>query len=381
MILLVAGSCNSADIQSMKTNIEKYFSEPRHHDTNKEYKLKARQFIHDEFKRFGLETEYHEFYENTKYHGVTFANVIGVLKGERFGQEDDKILGVAAHYDTVPNTPGVDDNGAGVAAMLEVIRQVTESNKQGTKRQNTIMFISFDAEELDYIGGQSFTKQWIGPYLMRHYKEGARNLKAHGVIVMDTMMNFDPEKKSQVIPEKNETLFQKYFPEASANIAKGDFAGDFLLLTYRKPTTDSDLANSFVNAWNGAGRDQFEIEIFPLLEGDPTILDEDEALDKFMRSGHVALWRDKIPAIFISDSADLRGKMVQCFHKACDNKQNMLTENNLEFLGKTADAITATLNELSETSGDTSSAPEIRCGFILVQITSFCLVILMHVLG
>ena len=50
-------------------------------------------------------------------------------------------------------------------------------------------------------------------------------------------------------------------------------------------------------------------------------------------------------------SADLRGKMVQCFHKACDNKQNMLTENNLEFLGKTADAITATLNELSETSG------------------------------
>ena len=55
----------------MKTNIEKYFSEPRHHDTNKEYKLKARQFIHDEFKRFGLETEYHEFYENTKYHGVS----------------------------------------------------------------------------------------------------------------------------------------------------------------------------------------------------------------------------------------------------------------------------------------------------------------------
>lgn len=37
---------------------------------------------------------------------VSFANIIGVLKGERFGQADDKILGVAAHYDTMPYTPG-----------------------------------------------------------------------------------------------------------------------------------------------------------------------------------------------------------------------------------------------------------------------------------
>jgi hypothetical protein len=38
---------------------------------------------------------------------------------------------------------GVDDNGAGVAAMLEVIRQITDTNKKGTKRGNTIIFASF----------------------------------------------------------------------------------------------------------------------------------------------------------------------------------------------------------------------------------------------
>ena len=43
---------------------------------------------------------------------------------------------------------GVDDNGSGVAAMLEVVRQVTKINSRGTKRQNTIMFLSFDAQEL-----------------------------------------------------------------------------------------------------------------------------------------------------------------------------------------------------------------------------------------
>ena len=37
---------------------------------------------------------------------TNFTNVIGLLKGERFGQMTDRILGVGAHYDTVPTTPG-----------------------------------------------------------------------------------------------------------------------------------------------------------------------------------------------------------------------------------------------------------------------------------
>ena len=44
--------------------IETFFSEARHHETNKEYKVEARKFIHDEFKRHGLETEYQIFYDN-----------------------------------------------------------------------------------------------------------------------------------------------------------------------------------------------------------------------------------------------------------------------------------------------------------------------------
>jgi Zn-dependent M28 family amino/carboxypeptidase len=34
-----------------------------------------------------------------------------------------------------------------VAALLEVIRQITDMNKQGTKRGNTIIFVSFDLGE------------------------------------------------------------------------------------------------------------------------------------------------------------------------------------------------------------------------------------------
>ena len=43
--------------------------------------------------------------------------------------------------------------------------------------------------------------------------------------------------------------------------------------------------------------------------------------------------------------------MVQCYHHECDNLQNLLTDENIQFLGKTADAITVTINTLSEPSG------------------------------
>ena len=41
----------------------------------------------------------------------------------------------------------MDDNGAGVVAMLEVAKQLTAMNKKGVKRKNTVIFVSFDIEE------------------------------------------------------------------------------------------------------------------------------------------------------------------------------------------------------------------------------------------
>ena len=35
-----------------------------------------------------------------------------------------------------------------MAAMLEVVRQLTNGSSQGVKRKNTILFIAFDANEL-----------------------------------------------------------------------------------------------------------------------------------------------------------------------------------------------------------------------------------------
>jgi predicted transcriptional regulator len=40
--------------------------------------------------------------------------------------------------------------------------------------------------------------------------------------------------------------------------------------------------------------------------------------------------------------------MVNCYHHPCDNLATMLTDDNINFLGKTSDAIARSINELSE---------------------------------
>ena len=85
-------------------------------------------------------------------------------------------------------------------------------------------------------------------------------------------------------------------------MASDDHEGDFLLLTYRKPTRDLDLATSFIVAWNGAGSPDYELESFPLPLEDATEIEQVPALSAFRRSDHIAFWHDHIPAIFISDT-------------------------------------------------------------------------------
>ena len=54
-------------------------------------------------------------------------NVIGMFPGTRFGTKSDEITIVVAHWDTVLDSPGFNDNGSGVAALLEIARALGQS--------------------------------------------------------------------------------------------------------------------------------------------------------------------------------------------------------------------------------------------------------------
>jgi len=76
------------------------------------------------------------------------SNIIGVRKGAT-----DRIVVISAHYDTaVPETPGADDNAAGVATMLEVARILN-----ATPLNQTVYFIAFGGEETGLEG----SRRWL----------------------------------------------------------------------------------------------------------------------------------------------------------------------------------------------------------------------------
>jgi Zn-dependent M28 family amino/carboxypeptidase len=76
-------------------------------------------------------------------------NVIGELAGDNASN----VVMAGAHLDSVPAGPGINDNGSGSAALLEVAQQMAK-----TKPQNTVRFAWWGAEELGLIG----STEWVG---------------------------------------------------------------------------------------------------------------------------------------------------------------------------------------------------------------------------
>ena len=52
-------------------------------------------------------------------------NIIGRLPGRYTETRDDKMVLIGSHYDTVQTSPGVDDNGSGITALLQAIKLFT----------------------------------------------------------------------------------------------------------------------------------------------------------------------------------------------------------------------------------------------------------------
>ncbi len=103
----------------------------------------AEDYIRDFWVMQGYELRAQEYTVG----GVHSANLEVTLQGhERPGE----VILVGAHYDTVPGSPGADDNASGVAALLELSRLLQES-----KPRYSLRFVAFVNEEAPFF----FTSQ------------------------------------------------------------------------------------------------------------------------------------------------------------------------------------------------------------------------------
>jgi Zn-dependent M28 family amino/carboxypeptidase len=95
----------------------------------------ARDYIGGYFARFGFEPR-EEVYTAA---GKKVANIIVEIPGTEF---PESIVLVGAHYDTIEDTPGADDNTSGIAALLEIYRLLSARRYKKTAR-----FVAFTLEE------------------------------------------------------------------------------------------------------------------------------------------------------------------------------------------------------------------------------------------
>ena len=106
----------------------------------------AGQYIYEELYEMGYETRFLPW-ENS---GYSDRNIEAILPGER----NDSVI-ICAHYDSVPTSPGADDNGSGTAAVLAAAKAISEY-KDRIQLTYTIRFITFSGEEEGLLGSYSY---------------------------------------------------------------------------------------------------------------------------------------------------------------------------------------------------------------------------------
>ncbi len=105
----------------------------------------AADYIVAAFQRFGLSVVEDRF----RVEGHWYRNLIASLPG---ASSDGQVLAVA-HYDTVPDCPGADDNASGVAGLLETARAMAAH-----RFHKNLVFIAFALEEYGYPGSLHYVQ-------------------------------------------------------------------------------------------------------------------------------------------------------------------------------------------------------------------------------
>jgi len=238
------------------------------------------EYIHRNFESYGLQVTRESF----QWEGVEVCNIIAEKKGEI---SPEKVIILGAHYDSVPGSPGADDNASAVAVLLEVARTVSNVGL-GT----TVRFIAFTLEEYGYVGSIHHAK--------KAKKEGT---KIEGMISLE-MVGF-------TAPTQNYPFYidPKLYPSV------GDFVGV--------------VANKKSAALLEKVRSSLKRNIPQLPAEFLTVPGNGEGLEEVRLSDHSPFWDQGFPALLVTDTSFLRNPN---YHLPTDTIETL----DFEFMQKVA---------------------------------------------
>jgi len=220
----------------------------------------------------GYEVELHTY--------GTGVNVIGRLKGS---ESPERMVILSAHYDSSANCPGADDNGSGVAGVLEAARVLAK-----TTYRHTLIVALWDEEETGKFGSKA--------YASRAKSRGDDIIIA---LIYEMIGYRSQEPNSQELPAATAQLFPQQYAEIEANHFRGDFIG---LVFDEHAQSGMDTFGEFAAS-------------ISLRYVEMPIKDEslnNPLLSEFSRSDHVSFWISGYPAVMISDTANYRYSSYHC---------------------------------------------------------------------
>ncbi len=277
------------DLERLRNHLQRLEGE-RHPWTSPERLEAAQQYVLEQWRAWGLTVLSDEF----SYMGRSFVNLIARPPGTPDGPR----LLVGAHLDTVPGSPGADDNASGVAALLEVSRLAA-----AWPQPPAVEFVAFALEELGLVGSS-------------HYAAALRRSRTplRGMLSLE-MVGFTERQGHQHYPP----FLRGRFP------AEGTFIG---LAANRR-------SRALLDAVAGAMRTIPDLPVETLLlPGNGWFFPESRLSD------HAPFWDRGYPALLVSDTAFFRNPH---YHQATDTVATL----DVPFLARVAGGVAAALRALS----------------------------------
>lgn len=260
--------------------------------------LATRTYIEAQLSQWG-EVVAEEF----EYNGQVYCNLILELPGRDSPLDAQgnippgvSMLLVGAHYDAVHGSPGADDNGTGVAALLAIAEALAAEPSRPPLR-----IVAFDAEESGCLGSR------VHAELMA--EEG---LSIQLMLSLE-MLGYCTQKTQRYPADWMKYLFPKQ--------------GDFLAL----------VGNPF------ALLDLLKIKRSLKAHGIPVALlpvpQRGEWLPRLRASDHAAFWDASCPAAMVTDTAEMRNPN---YHQASDRIETL----DMDFFTRGTQGLIAGLRSL-----------------------------------
>ena len=229
----------------------------------------VQEYIRQQFSQWGS-VEIHTF----EVRGKACKNLILNLPSQARGKKKDlpPIL-IGAHYDTVPGTPGADDNATGVAVLMELARKFAAEPLRYPLR-----LVAFDMEEYGLLGSADYAA------LLHQQKQQLRLM-----ISLEMLGYKDSTAGSQSYPPP----LERFYPDR----------GDFIALIGNLRTLPDLIGMSRNIRKAGVSSQWLPVPNRGLI------------VPQTRRSDHAPFWDLGYPAMMVTDTAFLRNPH---YHKSSD---------------------------------------------------------------